>query len=112
MVGHGRREGMLPVKPGDGRVLRSRWRLCRDGNRQQSSPVVASKLTPPEKIKVILIAVVVVDARHVNVRIASERIWHGFGRRVVTRGIRIGGSRQLRHISFGYGAFASRRNDV
>src|SRR5438477_6350441 len=60
----------------------------------------------------ILIAPLMVDARHVNIGIAGERVGHGFGQQVVVDGLRISRRRQLSEVGCRNWADATFRDDI
>src|SRR5258708_20093124 len=74
MVCQCRRERVFVVEPRDRRVLWTCRRFGGDRYRQRRGGVESGELAPPEEIEVILIAPVMVDARHVHVGVARQRV--------------------------------------
>ena len=62
---------MLPIEAGNGRILRPGGRFGRDCCGKFSSSVETCELAPPEKVEMILVAVVVVQAQHVHIGVTG-----------------------------------------
>src|SRR5258708_4412466 len=98
MVCQCRRERVFVVEPRDRRVLWTCRRFGGDRYRQRRGGGESGELAPPEEIEGILIAPVMVDARHVHVGVARQRVRNRLWQTVVISGLRVSRLRELRQI--------------